>query len=157
MDEKLFSHRPMSFGYPSLTVYRILLRRRRRFEKNALPFVPARYNRTFDVISEVNCVLLKRKRRFENIALYPNFDVISEVNCVLPRGKFSIKRLLLVNWRRKISRCIAGVLFCMSCVGNFCCSDEVFLIKIISFSEKSMWVRIPRSPSFLARAFVVVF
>ena len=35
--------------------------------------------RTFDVISEVNCVLLRSKWTFENIALYPNFGVISEV------------------------------------------------------------------------------
>ena len=53
--------------------------------KQAFPFVPARYIRTFDVISEVNCVFVRRKRSFEKIALYPNFDVISEVNCVLPR------------------------------------------------------------------------
>ena len=55
--------------------------------KQAFPFVPARYIRTFDAISEVNCVVLRRKRRFEKIALYPNFDVISEVNCVSPRRK----------------------------------------------------------------------
>ena len=53
-----------------------------RFEKMSFHLYQ---QQTFDVISEVNCVLLKRKRRFENIALYPNFDVISEVNCVLPR------------------------------------------------------------------------
>ena len=35
--------------------------------KQAFPFVPARYIRTFDVISEVNCVLLRRKRRFEKL------------------------------------------------------------------------------------------
>ena len=55
--------------------------------KQALPYVPTRYILTFDLISDVNCVLLWRKRRFENIALYPNFDVISEVNCVLPRRR----------------------------------------------------------------------
>ena len=55
--------------------------------KQALPFVPARYIRTFDVISEVNCVLLPRKRKFDTIALHPNFDVIFEVNCVLPRSR----------------------------------------------------------------------
>ena len=55
--------------------------------KHAFPFVPARYIRTFDVISEVDCVFLRRKRRFENIELYPNFDVISEVNRVLPKRK----------------------------------------------------------------------
>ena len=37
------------------------------------------YVRTFDVISEANCVLLRKKRKFENIALCPNYDVISEV------------------------------------------------------------------------------
>ena len=80
----------------------------------------ARYMRTIDVISEVNCILLRSKRRFEFIALYPNFwryirtvsrftneeagvqksallfvpagfirtfDVISEVNCVLLQRK----------------------------------------------------------------------
>ena len=51
-----------------------------------------RYIRTFDVISvvctiQVDCVLLRRKRRIENIALYQNFDVITEVNCVLPRRR----------------------------------------------------------------------
>ena len=29
--------------------------------KQAFPFVPARYIRTFDVISEVNCVLPRRR------------------------------------------------------------------------------------------------
>ena len=48
--------------------------------KQALPFVPARYIRTFDGISEVNCALLRRKRKFDKIALYPRFDVIPEVN-----------------------------------------------------------------------------
>ena len=38
-----------------------------------LPILPAHYLRTLDVISEVNCVLLRSKRRFEMIALYPNF------------------------------------------------------------------------------------
>ena len=33
--------------------------------KQALPIVPARYMRTSDVISEVDCVLLQRKRGFE--------------------------------------------------------------------------------------------
>ena len=47
--------------------------------KQALPLVPARYIRIFDVISKVNCVLLWRKRRFEKIAPYTNFDLISEV------------------------------------------------------------------------------
>ena len=36
---------------------------------------------------KVNCVLLRKKRRFENLAQYPNFDVISEGNCVLPRRR----------------------------------------------------------------------
>ena len=34
-------------------------------QKQALPFVPARYIRTFDVISEGICVLLRRRRRIE--------------------------------------------------------------------------------------------
>ena len=38
-----------------------------------LPIVPARYMRTFDVISEVNFRSLRSKRWFEIIALYPNF------------------------------------------------------------------------------------
>ena len=56
-------------------------------QKQAFPFVPARYIRTFDVTAEVNCVFLRRKRKFEKIALYPNFDIISEVICVLPRRR----------------------------------------------------------------------
>ena len=58
-------------------------------QKLALPFVPAGYIyiRTFDVISEVNCVFLRKKRKFEKIALYPSFDNIAEVNCVLPRRR----------------------------------------------------------------------
>ena len=50
--------------------------------KQAFPFVTARYIRTFDVITGVNCVFLRRKRRFQKVAIYPNFDVISEVICV---------------------------------------------------------------------------
>ena len=38
-----------------------------------LPFVPARFIRTFSVIYEVNCGLLRGKRKFKNIALFPNF------------------------------------------------------------------------------------
>ena len=44
--------------------------------KQVLPFVPACIW-TFDVISEINCVFLRRKRRFEHILLYPNIVVIS--------------------------------------------------------------------------------
>ena len=33
--------------------------------KQGLTFVPACYMRTFDVISEVNCVFLQRKQRFK--------------------------------------------------------------------------------------------
>ena len=55
--------------------------------KQAFPFVPKRYIRIFDVISEVNGVFLQSKPSFEKIALYPNFDVISEANCVLPRRR----------------------------------------------------------------------
>ena len=39
----------------------------------------------FYAISELYCVLLRRKWTFENIALYPNYDVIFKVNCVLLR------------------------------------------------------------------------
>ena len=54
--------------------------------------------RTFDVMPEVRCALLRRTRRFENIALYPNFDVISEVNSVLQAGgKLSIRKLSIVS------------------------------------------------------------
>ena len=52
--------------------------------KQAFLFVPARYIRTFDVISEVNRVLLLRKRRFERISYQRG-------------GKFLIKRQLLAN------------------------------------------------------------
>ena len=44
--------------------------------KQALSFVPARYIRSFDVISEVNCVLLRRKRTFENIPVHSGRLVI---------------------------------------------------------------------------------
>ena len=70
-----------------------------KVQKQALPFVSARYIRTFDVLSEVNCVLLRRrKRRFEAIELNPNFDDISEeIAFCQGGGKFSSKRLLLAN------------------------------------------------------------
>ena len=45
--------------------------------KQASPFVPPHYIPTFAVMSEGNCVFLRRKRKFKKIALYPNFDVIS--------------------------------------------------------------------------------
>ena len=50
------------FSYLTLSVtciqYCVLLKRMQRFDqKQVLPFVPARYIRTFDVISEVYCVL----------------------------------------------------------------------------------------------------
>ena len=38
--------------------------------QKAIPFVPARYIQTFDVISEVNCLLLRKKWRFEIIVLF---------------------------------------------------------------------------------------
>ena len=41
-------------------------------EKELL-FVPARFIPTFNVIYEVNCVLLKGKQKFDNIAQFPNF------------------------------------------------------------------------------------
>ena len=63
-------------------------------QKSAPPFVPARYIRTFDVVSVVNCVLLRRTRSSKIIALYPNFDVVSEVIAFYQGGgKFLIKRL----------------------------------------------------------------
>ena len=59
-----------------------------------LPILLARYIRTFDVISEVNCVLLRRTRSFKIIALYQNFDDITEVIAFCQEGgKFLIKRL----------------------------------------------------------------
>ena len=62
--------------------------------KRASPFIPARDIRTFDVVSEVNCVLLRRTRCFEIIALYPNLYVISEVFAFYKgTGKFLIERL----------------------------------------------------------------
>ena len=58
-----------------------------KVRKQVIPFVPACYIRTFDVISDMICFLLRRKRRIEFIALYPKFDVISEVNCALLRRR----------------------------------------------------------------------
>ena len=55
--------------------------------QKALPFVLAHHFRNFDIIYEVNRVSLMGKRRFEFIAFYPNFDVVSEVNCVLYRRR----------------------------------------------------------------------
>ena len=60
--------------------------------KKALPFVLSRYIRTFDVISEVICVLLTRKRRIENIVLFLNFDVISKVKYVSLRRRPMFKK-----------------------------------------------------------------
>ena len=51
--------------------------------KQAFPFVPARYIRTFDVISEINCFSTE-EAEVRKIALNPIFDVISD-NCVLPK------------------------------------------------------------------------
>ena len=79
---------------------RIMLRFTEEAEvrKSAPPFVPARYTRTDDVVSEVNCVLLRRTRSFKIIALYPNLYVVFEViACYQGGGKFSIKRLYLAN------------------------------------------------------------
>ena len=56
-----------------------------------LPILLARYIRSFDVISEVNCVLLRRTRSFKIIALYQNFDDITEVIAFCQEGgKFLI-------------------------------------------------------------------
>ena len=60
--------------------------------KQALPFVPARYNRAFDIISEVNCILLNGKRRIQISALYPNSDVIFDVNCVFIKEKADVQK-----------------------------------------------------------------
>ena len=57
----------------------------------ALPLVPARYIRTFDVISEENCVLLRTKRRFKLIAPCPNFENASEVSGALPKNPVVVK------------------------------------------------------------------
>ena len=37
-------------------------------QKQGIPFIPARYMRTFDVISKVICVLLRKKRRIKKIS-----------------------------------------------------------------------------------------
>ena len=42
-------------------------------QKQAFPFVPARYIRTFDVIPAVNYVFLRTKRMLEKIPLCVNF------------------------------------------------------------------------------------
>ena len=39
-------------------------------QKQALPFVPARYIPTFEVISEVTCVLLGRRQRIKNAVAF---------------------------------------------------------------------------------------
>ena len=78
---------------------RIMLRFKKEeaeVQKSAPPFVPVRYIRTFDVMSEVNCVLLRRTQSFKIIALYPHldFDVVSEEFAFLQGGeKLLIKRL----------------------------------------------------------------
>ena len=62
--------------------------------KQALLFVPARYIRTFDVISEVNCVLLRRKLMFETITFeaqvihFIEFFQISSFTCLVNLGMF---------------------------------------------------------------------
>ena len=50
--------------------------------------------RIFDVKCDERCVPLKRRSMFENIELFPNYDVISEVNCVLLRRKPRVKKVL---------------------------------------------------------------
>ena len=59
--------------------------------KKALPFVTACFIRTFDVVSDTKCVLLRRKRGSKKIPLHPNFDVICEVNCVLLRSRLGLR------------------------------------------------------------------
>ena len=74
-----------------------------------VPFVPARYIRTFEVISEVNCVFLRRKQRFKKLRCIRILTLYSKkIAFYQAAGKFSISAF---NWRRKISRCITGVLF----------------------------------------------
>ena len=64
-----------------------------KVRKSAPPFVPTRYIRTFHVVFEVFCVLLRMTRSFKIIALYSNFDVISQVIAFHQGGsKFLIKR-----------------------------------------------------------------
>ena len=46
---------------------------------------PARHIRTFNVMSEVNCVLLGRRLRFEILRYIQIFEVISKVFCLLLR------------------------------------------------------------------------
>ena len=60
--------------------------------KQAHLFVPTRNIRTFDVKSEVNCLLLRRKQRIEIIALHTITDVILEVNGDLLRRRPKLKK-----------------------------------------------------------------
>ena len=46
-----------------------------RLENRRSSFVHARYIRTFNVMSEINCVFIRRKWSIEIITLYPNLDV----------------------------------------------------------------------------------
>ena len=46
--------------------------------KQTLPFVPARYILTFDVISEAICVILKMRRKFEKKCSHFSQHAISE-------------------------------------------------------------------------------
>ena len=55
-----------------------------------------RYIRMFDVISELRCVLPRRKIRFKNFALYSTFAVKSELNCVSPSRRRRFKKGLLI-------------------------------------------------------------
>ena len=65
------------------------------------------------------CDLLRGRRRFRNKHSHLSQHAIFELLTLYPklivfyqgRGKFLIRRVLLANWRRKISRCIAGVLY----------------------------------------------
>ena len=59
-------------------------------DRKTLLFDPARYIRTFDVIFEISCILLRRRLMFGKIALHAIFNVISEVNCVFIPAAFSV-------------------------------------------------------------------
>ena len=47
------------------------------FQNDFFLSVPAQYNQTFDVISKLSCVALKRWSRFKNLALYPHLSGLS--------------------------------------------------------------------------------
>ena len=65
--------------------------------KQALPFVPARYIRTFDVIFEVNCILLQRKQRFENKRSQLSQHAVSELSTLYPKSGWPLGQKFLTS------------------------------------------------------------